>query len=402
MALVVLILSIIGPHSPAQGESISEPERPFIIFARQLSRPPSPVPIEFWQTDFDGANARQIARVSDCEINHMNLHPDGEFLTFACVGYQGPVAILDLSEQRIFEATPGPAGPAFWSPDGAELAYLTFHENGQTLHMGTADGSGDREFGEAPSSTLAGWSPDGRLTFDFARCIPLEQSCVTRSVLVNHLTGEMEDYEEIERLGPWSPGGRYVLGTIRLGYRLNSQRSASDLIDTLTGKRTRIGRAGSIVSPVSWLPDGRSFLVSIWTPGENPYGPQQCETWEVPVSEPTALTMVFEEACSNYLSMDGRYLYYTQIRELGADPQVADLLRVDMLDGAIAPVAENVSFVEYWEPPTGALPRGGGPSSQSGSGAGMPLLPIAAVAVALSVAFSLGAALVRARRGGGL
>jgi dipeptidyl aminopeptidase/acylaminoacyl peptidase len=171
------------------------------------------------------------------EFSYMKPSPDGRNL--AIMSTDGNLYVADVNGNNLTDVSEGYAGfPYNWSPDGSKIAYTTYDDKGEQLHVVNLD-SGHDTIVAAFDGVLeyCYWSPDGHKLACLATQIDNEAGPVSSSVEVvfvepdisplASLHGRIEldqvEYGDGFSTDPWSDGNRSVL------YTKNGQRYEANI-----------------------------------------------------------------------------------------------------------------------------------------------------------------------------
>jgi len=231
--------------------------------------------IERMRTDGSGR-----AFVSDfaASIGRLDLSPDGNSVLFATSLSSDGLNVsrllrLSLDTGVVEEVPSGyEAYDAAWSPDGSEIAYLSFHDGHGNVARMHADGSGIQMLTNDQRLRRAiDWSPDGDLLvfqddhggfyYSDLWTMPASGGTPTRLVRLVDQYGFPADCAEPS----WSPSGSTVVFRTDLSGEDGIWRVEAD------GSGLRKIISGSGKAP-AWSPDGEWIIFSKGVPYENPEG----------------------------------------------------------------------------------------------------------------------------------
>ena len=141
-----------------------------------------------------------------------------------------------------------------WSPDGTQLAYVTYVTGRPEIHLIDAEGKRSRVFArEGDLNSAPEWSPDGR-----SMVYSVSRSGNTEIVTIDFKSGRitrLTDHPAIDTAPVFSPTGRELAFT--------SDRSGSPqiyLMDADGANIRRLTREGSYNDSAAWSPRPRNLL----------------------------------------------------------------------------------------------------------------------------------------------
>lgn len=207
--------------------------------------------------------------------------PDGQKVAYP--GNNG-IVILDLSTNTTTELG-GPAGyDLSWSPDGAQIAYVTAGDAYGVFIAPVADGSTPKQISNLGYETLAGWSPDGSRLY-YAIPGATGDGFLLRSVEVQ--TGATLDLfvlEDSSRKAPMpavSPDGAWI------AYRASDNSSL--YLKAMNGSPARLllDNPASAINGPAWDKGSHLLGVSLITPEAQDgvvilLQPDNCEVYRLP------------------------------------------------------------------------------------------------------------------------
>ena len=131
---------------------------------------------DIWIADADGSNARALASHPQRDRTPF-FSPDGSKIAFHSYrdGGQAQIFVMNPDGTGLTQLTDGDhpffAYNADWSPDGAEILFISERGGQPDVYVMDADGSDARPVVEDPApETIATWSPDGtRILFNSER-----------------------------------------------------------------------------------------------------------------------------------------------------------------------------------------------------------------------------------------
>lgn len=228
----------------------------------------------------DGSQRQVLAPQS----SRGKFSPDGQKVAYPS---NDGIVILDLSTNTT-AVLEGPAGyDLTWSPDGAQIAYVTAGNIYGVFVAPLAGGSTPKQLSNLGYESLAGWSPDGSQLYYAIPGAGGDGSFLLRAV--NTATGESYDLFTLEnssRKAPMpaiSPDGKWV------AYRASDNSSL--YLKGMDGSPARLllDKPAEATNGIAWEKEGHLLGVSLITP-QNPDGeillmsPDSCETYRLPGS----------------------------------------------------------------------------------------------------------------------
>jgi Tol biopolymer transport system component len=237
-------------------------------------------PRDFFRVRADGTGLENISQAPEF-FGMLSLSPDGSRVAFGSCNI-GLWSMRTDGTDRLQLTNVGTEGGGDrcnyhprWSPDGTRIAFATTREYrhvgppGWTLYVMNADGSDPRNVsspvGEEEGgiwNNPVGWTPDGRVVFDYYRRVGEQTFTIETFVAraegggVESVFGRPDDYA-----AHWSPDGSMITFLRREG-------DANHLMVTNangTGLRALSGEAGDY-----WLP---SSSVSVGGDDHDPWSP---------------------------------------------------------------------------------------------------------------------------------
>jgi dipeptidyl aminopeptidase/acylaminoacyl peptidase len=260
-------------------------------------------------------------------IPDLDISPDGARVAYVVSWidtekdeYRSTIHVAPTDGGAAVEFTRGPTRDSAprWSPDGAQLAFLSDRAGGERqLYVISARGGEPRRLMSLPGHAgAASWSPDGTKIAFSARVWtePRPEDATARErwqqrprhvtkaqyktdgqgytfdarahlFIVDVATGEMKqvtdgDFED--RAESWSPDGRQIAFSRTRGG--TSEYSSSDIwvVDIATGSTLRITEnVGRAISP-TWSPDGTTIACYGTDSQESGLGDPMVRVWTVP------------------------------------------------------------------------------------------------------------------------
>ena len=298
-----------------------------------------------------------------------DVSPDGRYVVFKD---EGDLAVRDLrtgEHRRLADATGRlPDNPVI-SPDGRQLAYVSFNREITELRLRDLNGSRPRVLvsnPEVPRLRPFAWSPDGKqiLTL-FAR-----KDGTNQIVLVSAADGSVQVLKSLEWRWPYlmnfSPDGRYI------AYDSPTRRDFPErdiFVLATDGSRESllVAHPADDVRPL-WTPDGNAIVFASDRSGI-------LDLWLIPVAQGAAQgspTLIKENVGNMYplrLTTDGNYYYRIQTGRGGVSVAALDSATGQPLE-APALVSDRFrdgSMLPEWSPDgqhLAYLSRPGGPGSR--------------------------------------
>ena len=260
-----------------------------------------------------------------------DVSPDGRYVVFKD---EGDLAVRDLrtgEHRRLADATGRlPDNPVI-SPDGRQLAYVSFNREITELRLRDLNGSRPRVLvsnPEVPRLRPFAWSPDGKqiLTL-FAR-----KDGTNQIVLVSAADGSVQVLKSLEWRWPYlmsfSPDGRYI------AYDSPTRRDFPErdiFVLATDGSRESllVAHPADDVRPL-WTPDGNAIVFASDRSGI-------LDLWLIPVAQGAAQgspTLIKENVGNMYplrLTTDGNYYYRIQTGRggvsVGSSPELCVKVR---------------------------------------------------------------------------
>ncbi|MEN9358514.1 MAG: Tricorn protease protein [Verrucomicrobiota bacterium] len=255
------------------------------------------------------------------------LSPDGRKIAFA---WKGEVwtAPLEGGEASALTMHPAIDGNPVWSPDGKQIAFMSFREGSPHAYVIPSGGGQPRQVGfHSEGYRLTDWYPDGRQLM----CIGLRDrgfSNKTSERLIKVDTGRnptkeemiFDDYGDEARVSP--DGGRILFvregsEKYRKGYR-GSQAAQIWLYEMASKKFSPILQQESDCRSPAWGPDGRSFYYI-----NSSSGIGNIHRFDLDSRKDEKLTDFKTESASDLcISRDGSRLVFRQLFDLmSLDPR---------------------------------------------------------------------------------
>jgi dipeptidyl aminopeptidase/acylaminoacyl peptidase len=235
------------------GEPQIAPDGARIVFTKSKVDPESKkVGSHVWMCDLDGGNMRQLTR-SGTRNGGARWSPDGAQLAFVSDRVKragifvmpadglGEAREVTRHNQGISELT--------WSPDGTKLAYTTTWDPENPDEEDPAEGAAPKVRVTSRidyKQDTRGYLNDLRLHVWVVDVASGERRRLS-TALNDHLTPQ------------WSPDGQWI-GALQ--YRLNGMAAKLALLPLDAGEPRLIGADNAVAGPWSWSPDGSRVLIS--------------------------------------------------------------------------------------------------------------------------------------------
>jgi TolB protein len=232
------------------------------------------------------------------------------------VGKAREIFVMDYDGARVKRVTGNGSinlSPA-WSPDGREIAFVSYRSGHPELMIVNSDGELRRAFPQQGGelNSAPSWSPDGRL-LAFSSSRDGNAEIYTLRVADGSLT-RLTQNEAIDTSPTWSPGGREIAFT--------SDRSGTPqiyIMDAVGANVRRLSYEVAYCDAASWSPLGDRIAFAARVPGGFDIFVKELESGR--------LLKLTENANINEWprwSPDGRHLVFASNRTGGFDVYVMD------------------------------------------------------------------------------
>jgi len=239
---------------------------------------------EIYLMDYDGAHPRRLARTGSLCLSPA-WSPDGQQLAYISFrGRQPGIEVIDLDARiRRLPTSGGDLNSApDWSPDGRRVAYTSNRDGNSEIYvMDVASGQERRLTFNSAIDASPAWAPAGReIVFTSSRAgNPQIYIMDDSGGNVRRLTTN-GDYNDS---AAWSPRGDRIVYVSRLDGRF--ELFVHDLATGVASQLTRTGRNNE--NP-RWSPDGRHLVFAsdrtgdyqIWTMGADGSNPRRLTSGE--------------------------------------------------------------------------------------------------------------------------
>lgn len=227
---------------------------------------------ELWTMAADGSDARALTSTGN-QVYQFSASPDGEQVAYVVFNDQGGLDLWLIGREggsplKLVDCQRDACKTPVWSPDGSKIAYSRQYEG---LSPGDSTGRPRLWLVESQSaetrpvfkdSNLVGynafWSPDGRWlgTYDqLVNALRVVEINSGKILLFPTATGEM---------GTWSPDNRYLFystaqgeGKQRRTFLMRADISSGEIVIALGAEDSR----DFAYAPPRWSPDGETILL---------------------------------------------------------------------------------------------------------------------------------------------
>lgn len=171
--------------------------------------------------------------------------------------YQLVVADADGENARILVASNDPLMSPAWSPDGRQLAYVSFENNNSEIYIQSLrSGERRRVSARAGVNSAPAWSPDGRQL-----ALTLSRPDGNLDIYTLHLAGQvltrLTEHRGIDTEPNWSPDGQMIYFTSDRGGAPQVYRVAADG----AGQPERVTFEGKYNARPRLSPDGKKIAI---------------------------------------------------------------------------------------------------------------------------------------------
>ncbi len=242
-------------------------------------------------------------------------------LEIAYIAYNGFISrlhIIDVEHRLSYRVSAAPVTNAdfAWSPDGNQLAFISYIGDSTEVFVAASDGSWLRQLtvGVQQEYYLA-WSPDNQhIVFSRQQTDDITFPELFIMNVDNRDERLLTHDQEVEARPVWSPDGTQIAYILYVD-SLNVIRIVDAQSGTLLGGVNEV--AGNF-DHLSWSPDGTRLAFTVYN------GPGVIYVMEISTKQIFALTVPTQ---SNYLpawSPDGRQIVFISERDLNAEIYVMD------------------------------------------------------------------------------